>query len=137
MSKCWRAWNFMLTISQKAPKEAFKCLRFFLYSFEYGIHTYIIGHYKPSVRIIDLVSHTTSVVYVNLIHKCRDLKFKVESERQIVGETFHGSFNLLSEFLPQIYWGEIAEEILFVFCFDVWPRPRILALRLTSQYTTY
>ena len=26
------------------------------------IHTYIIGHYNPSVRIIDLVSHTTYVV---------------------------------------------------------------------------
>ena len=24
------------------------------------IHTYIIGHYNPSVRIIDLVSHTYS-----------------------------------------------------------------------------
>ena len=26
------------------------------------IHTYIIDHYNPSVRIIDLVSHTTFVV---------------------------------------------------------------------------
>ena len=33
------------------------------------IHTYIIGHYKSSVRIIDLVSHTIS--------------FKVDTERQI------------------------------------------------------
>ena len=29
------------------------------------IHTYIIGHYNPSVRIIDLVTHTTYVVCVN------------------------------------------------------------------------
>ena len=29
------------------------------------IYTYIIGHYNPSVRIIDLVSHTTYVVCVN------------------------------------------------------------------------
>ena len=28
-------------------------------------YTYIIGHYNSSVRIIDLVSHTTYVVYVN------------------------------------------------------------------------
>ena len=47
------------------------------------IHTYIIGHYNPSVRIIDLVSHTFYVVYVNYIHKWRDLQFKVVSERQI------------------------------------------------------
>ena len=33
-----------------------------------SIHTYIIGHYNPSVRIIDLVSHTTYVVSVNFIH---------------------------------------------------------------------
>ena len=46
------------------------------------IHTYIIGHYNPSVRIIDLVSHTTYVVCVNFIHKWRDLQFKVDSERQ-------------------------------------------------------
>ena len=56
------------------------------------IHTYIIGHYNPSVRIIDLVSHTTYVVCVNFIHKLRDLQFKVDSERQIFWETFHGNF---------------------------------------------
>ena len=53
---------------------------------------YIIGHYNPSVRIIDLVSHTTYVVCVNFIHKWRDLQFKVDSERQIFWETFHGNF---------------------------------------------
>ena len=47
------------------------------------LHTYIIVHYNPSVRIIDLVSHTTYVVFVNFIHKWRDLQFKVDSERQI------------------------------------------------------
>ena len=40
---------------------------------------------------------------------------------------------LLTEFLPEICWEEIAEEILFVFYFDVRPG----ALRLTSQHTTY
>ena len=47
-------------------------------------------------------------------------------------EKLHDSFNLLSEFLP-----EIAEDILFVFCFDVWSGARTLALRLISQHTTY
>ena len=56
------------------------------------IHTHIIGHYNPSVRIINLVSHTTYVVFVNFIHKWRDLQFKVDSERQIFPETFHGNF---------------------------------------------
>ena len=45
------------------------------------IHTYIIDHYKPSVRIIDLVSQTTYVVCVICIRKWRHLQFKVDSER--------------------------------------------------------
>ena len=55
------------------------------------IHRYIIGYYKPSVRIIDLVSHTTYVVCVNFIRKKRDLQFKVDSERQIF-EQLRGNF---------------------------------------------
>ena len=47
-------------------------------------HAYIIGHYNPSVSIIDLVFHTTYVIYVNFIHQWRELQFKVDSERQIV-----------------------------------------------------
>ena len=54
--------------------------------------TYIIGHYNPSVRIIDLVSQSTYVVCFNFIHKWRDLQFKVDSERQISWETLHGNF---------------------------------------------
>ena len=33
---------------------------------------YIIGHYIPSVSIMDLVSHTTYVVCVNFIQKWRE-----------------------------------------------------------------
>ena len=66
------------------------------------IHTYIFGHYNPSVRIIDLVSYTTYVVCVNFVHKWRYIQFKV------------------------------AEQILFVCRFDVWPGTRTLAFRLIS-----
>ena len=93
-----------------------------------SIDTYIIGHYNPPVRIIDLVSHTTYVVYVHFMHKWRDLHFKVDSEQQIYWETLQ--FYLLSEFLPKICWQEITEQILFVFCFDVWSGARTLAFRL-------
>ena len=76
---CWQ----QPIVSNKAA-----CLLLFLH-----IHTYIIGHCNPSVRIIDLLSHTTYVVCVNFIHKRRDLQFfKVVSERQIFWETFHGHF---------------------------------------------
>ena len=52
--------------------------------------TYIIGHYNPSVRIIELVAHTTCVVCIHFfyINKWRDLQFKVDSERQIFLRNF-------------------------------------------------
>ena len=38
-------------------------------AFDVYIHTYIIGHYNPpSVRIIDLVSHSTYVVCVLILY---------------------------------------------------------------------
>ena len=52
----------------------------------------VIGHYNPLVGITDLVSHTTYVVCVNFKHNWRDIHFKVDCERQIFWETFHGSF---------------------------------------------
>ena len=58
----------------------------------YYIHTYKFGHYNPTVRIINLVFYTAYVVCVNFIHKWRDLQFKVDSERPIFWETFHGDF---------------------------------------------
>ena len=62
-----------------------------------------------------------------------DLQFKVDSERQILLETFHGNFYLLSEFLLEICWGEVAKEILFVFYFDVWSGARTLAFELAIE----
>ena len=35
----------------------------------------------------------------------------------------------LTEFFPEIYGEEVAEEILFVLRFDVWPGTRTLATR--------
>ena len=42
-----------------------------------------IGHYNPSVRIIDLVYHITFIVCVNFIREWRNLPFIVDSERLI------------------------------------------------------
>ena len=62
-------------------------------------YTYIIGHYNPSVWIIDIVSHTTYVVCVIFIHKWRELQFKVDSKRQIFWKIFHINF-----FYTQKFW---------------------------------
>ena len=45
------------------------------------------------------------------IYKWRDLQFNFDSERQISEQLSHGSLNLLSEFLQEICWEVIAEEI--------------------------
>ena len=66
------------------------------------MHLYIIDHYNPSIRIIDLVSHAIYVVCVNRINEWRDLEFKVDSERQIFLRNFSWQFYLLIEFLPEI-----------------------------------
>ena len=71
------------------------------------IPTYIIGHYCPSVRIINLAFHNTYIVCVNFIDKWRDLHFKVDSERQIFEKHFLAILFTLRVF---------AEEILFIFC---------------------
>ena len=57
--------------------------------------------YFYGLSSIDLISHSTYVV-------CGIYS----------GGTFHGNFFTLR--VPEIYGEEIAEEILFVFCFDIW-----------------
>ena len=102
----------------------------------YNTHTYTYNWpLQPFCQDYGLASHTTHVVCVNFIGEWRDLQFNVDSERQIFWETFHGSFNLLSQILP----GKIADEIyfFFVFRFDSWRRIRTRAIRLISQQTTY
>ena len=87
------------------------------------IHTYVQNlSLQPFSQDNDLATY---IVRVNFIYKWRDLQFKVDSERQIFWETFHGNFILRSEFLPEIGWEEIAEEIPFVFRLDVWPGTKV------------
>ena len=119
-------------------KEVLNCfyqkkLRLSVSTFEslHYIHTYIIGHYNPSVRIIDLVSHTTYVVCVNFIHKWCDLQFKVESERQIFFEKlFHGSFLFtLRVFARNLLRGNCRRNAFHI-CFDAWREAWTLGFRL-------
>ena len=101
-------------------------------------NTYVIGRYNPSVRIIDLVSHTTYVVCVNFLYISGGAySLKSTPNDRFFEKLFLAILFWHSEFLPEICSEEIAEEILFVFCFDVWPGTRTLAFRLISQHTTY
>ena len=59
------------------------------------IHIYIIGHYNPSVGIIDLVSHTTYV-------SGGTYSLKSTPNDRFFEKLFMVIFYLLSEFLPEI-----------------------------------
>ena len=83
---------------------------FFIYYF--NRHTYIHNWpLQPFSQGYGLASHTTHVVRVNFIRGWRDLLFKVYTELQIFWVTFSWQVYLLSEFLPEICWEEVAEEI--------------------------
>ena len=56
---------------------------------------------------------------------------KSTSNNKFFEKNFRGNFYLLSEFLPEICWKDIAEEIfLFIFRFDTQPTIQTRALRL-------
>ena len=106
---------------------------YFLYELWSFVHrpistfTYIIGHYNPSVKIIDLVSHTTYVVCVNFIHKWRDLQFKVDSERQIYWELFMAILFTLRVFARNLLRGNRRRNTFRISFFDDWPGIRTQA----------
>ena len=100
------------------------------------LHTYIIDHYYPSVRIIDPVSHTTYVVCVNFIHKWRNLQFKVDSGR-FVEKLFMAIVIYSQSFRQKSAERKSQKKYFLYFVFDVWPGSRIQALLLINQHTTY
>ena len=78
------------------------------------LHNYIIGHDNPSVRIINLVSHTTYVVCVLILYISGETySLKSTPNDKFFENLFHGSFYLLSEFLLEFCWEEIAVEKYF------------------------
>ena len=90
---------------------------------EIYIHTYIIGHYKPSVRILDLVSHTTYTVCVKFIYKKRDLQFELDSERQIFEKHFLGRFIYSQNFCQKSAESKSPKKYFFIhisFCYLIW-----------------
>ena len=89
------------------------------------IHTYIIGHYNPSVRITAELLTPLMLRALNFIREWRDLQFNIDSERQIFEKLFHGRFIFTLKVLLKIRWEEVAEEIFFYFIFDDWPGMRI------------
>ena len=110
-------------------------------AFAFESHTYItymIGHYNPSVRIIDLVSHTIYVVCVNFLYISGGTYSLKSTPNDRFWETIHGHFFIYSQsFCQKSAERKSPKKYFFVFRFDVWPGTRTLAFRLINQHTTY
>ena len=52
-------------------------------------------------------------------------------------QNFSWEFHLFSEFLPEIYWEKIAEEIIFHISLYSKPKVWTVPLSVLGQYTTY
>ena len=91
------------------------------------IHTYIIGHYNPSVRITEKVSHTTHVVCVNFIREWLDLQFNIDSERQIFEKLFHGRFIYSQSFCQKSTERKSPKKYFSYLIFDDWLGIRVQA----------
>ena len=66
-------------------------------------NAYIIGHYNPSVRIIDLVSHSTYVVCVIIYIIDGTYSLMSTPNNIFLLRNFSWQFYLLSDFLPEIF----------------------------------
>ena len=87
--------------------------------------TYIISHDNPSVRIIDLVSQTTYVVCVLILY----ISGGTYSLRSTPNDRFFEKLFMAILGILRVFARNLLEEILFVFCFDVWPGTRTLPTR--------
>ena len=94
------------------------------------VHNWLL---KPFSHYYDLVSHSTHVVCVYFINADYDF-----------WGTFNGNFSLLSGFLPEICWEEVADRKFFhisfwleTFDLGVWTEASLLRASLQSNICSY
>ena len=101
------------------------------------IYIYIIGHYNSSVKIIDLVSHTTYVVHVDFIHKWQTTdSLKSTPNDRVFEKLFIAILFTLRLFARNLLRGNRRRNT-FRISFEVWPGTRTLTFCLISQHITY
>ena len=81
-------------------------------------HTCIVGHYNPSVRIIDLFSHTTHVVCINFKRKRQDLQFNGDSEQQVFEKLFSWHTRIIGYYNPSVKIIDLVSHTSYVVCID-------------------
>ena len=92
------------------------------------MHTYLIMHYQPSVRIMSLVSYTTYVACINFIHEWRTIDFLSNFSWQF--------YLLLQSFCQKSVERQWPKKSFFILRYVryVWPRVWIVASRLICQH---
>ena len=98
-------------------------------------NTYIIGHYNPSGLFSQFFTPLMLCVLILYISG-GTYGLKSTPNDGFFGELFMAIFIYSQRFCLKSA-DEIAEELSFVFCFDVWNGARTLAFRLISQHTTF
>ena len=99
-------------------------------------HTYIIGHYKPLVRIINLVSHKTYVVCVNFWYiSGGTYSLKSTPNDRFFWETFSWQFLfMVFSFLPKNVHFISKNVISCLFLENVSPSKRVICFILNNLH---
>ena len=109
---------------------------YFTKTFRLVSQKYIICHCNPSVRIIDLVSRTTYIVWYWLYIRDGTYGLKATPNDRCFEQHFMAILFTFRDFARNLLRGSRRRKI-FVFYFNVWPGALTVPLRLISQHTTY
>ena len=90
---------------------------------------------QPFSQDYGLASLTIQVVCIDFIREWRDLRFNVDSERQIFEKLFHGRFIYSQSFCQKSAERKSPKKYISYFIFDDWPGIRTQAL--TSNKPTH
>ena len=107
------------------------CCRYLLYTHNWPL--------EPFSENNGLASHNTQLMLCAIILFVNGGTYNLTStlKDRFVWETFSWQSYLLLDFLPDISWEDIAEEVFSHFWSDAWPGILNRTLRLISQHTTY
>ena len=130
-----RTHTYLIIFFSQKDNPVYVIFAFYIGSAIY-IHIYIIVITILHARL--LTQFLTPLMLCVLILYISDGTYSLESTSndRFFEKLFMAILFTLRVFVRNLL-RRIAEEILFVFCFDVWPGARTLAFHLISQHTTY
>ena len=99
------------------------------------MHTYIIGHYNPSVRITTQIITPLKLCALILNMSSRTYSLKSTPNAKFIGETFHGNFILtLRVFARNLLRESRRRNIFSYLIFDDWQGIRTQAFESNKRF---